>query len=151
EIARGPASDLYGTAAVGGVVSVLTREITARSFASVDLSYGGEETPFGSAFTSARNHDWGGSLAAEYFKTNGYVPVAPEQRGPVDTPANVRRSAIVPTVERRLGSMSRVFVSGEFYREVRANGTPQQRNDTRIDNFVAGGEFTLRNLGEITF
>src|SRR5437762_13234156 len=29
EIIRGPASDLYGTAAVGGVISVVTREIDA--------------------------------------------------------------------------------------------------------------------------
>jgi outer membrane receptor protein involved in Fe transport len=151
EIARGPASDLYGTAAVGGVVSVLTREIGESPFASVDLSYGTEQTPFGSAFASGRHHDWGGSLAAEYFKTDGFIPVATEQRGPVDTLANVRRSAVVPTIERRFGSVSRLFATGEFYREVRANGTPLQSNDTRINNFVGGGEFPLEDAGEITF
>jgi len=155
EIVRGPASDLYGTAAVGGVVSVRTREIGPAAFSSIDLSYGSQQTPFGSSYSSAKWKYWGGSLAAEYLKTNGYIPVAPEQRGAVDTLANVRRSSIVPMVERRFDGSDRIFGSAEFYSEVRANGTPLQRNDTRITNFVAGADlaswrssvFTLRAFG----
>ena len=150
EIIRGPASDLYGTAAVGGVISVRTREIDAAPFASIDLSYGSQQTPFGSGFSSGRWGKWGGSLAGEYLKTDGYIPVAPEQRGAVDTLANVRRSSIVPTGERKLGENSRVFASAEFYREMRANGTPQQRNDTQINNVVAGADIALKRAGALT-
>jgi outer membrane receptor protein involved in Fe transport len=149
EVVRGPASDLYGTAAVGGVISVRTRHVADAPIASFDMAYGSEWTPFGSMFSSAKRHGWGGSIAAEYFKTDGYIPVVPEQRGAVDTPANVRRNSVVPFVERRIGD-SRVFFSGEFYREKRANGTPLQRNDTRIDHFSAGAEISLRSAGELT-
>ena len=150
EIVRGPASDLYGTAAVGGVVSVRTREVADAPVASFDLAYGSEQTPFGSMFASDKWHGWGGSFATEYFKTDGYVPVAPEQCGAVDTLANVRRNSVVPFVERRIGD-SRVFFAGEFYREKRANGTPLQRNDTSINNFSAGADVSLRSAGEVTF
>ncbi|CAN5355310.1 TonB-dependent receptor [soil metagenome] len=149
EIVRGPASDLYGTAAVGGVVSVRTREVADAPVASFDMAYGSEWTPFGSAFASGKSHGWGGSIAGEYFKTDGYIPVAPEQRGAVDTLANVRRTSVVPFVERRI-SDSRVFFAGEFYREKRANGTPLQRNDTSINNFSAGADVSLRSAGELT-
>lgn len=149
EIVRGPASDLYGTAAVGGVVSVRTREVPDDPIAAFDLAYGSEQTPFGSIFASAKRQKWSGSIAGEYFKTNGYIPTAPEQRGAVDTLANVRRNSIFPFVERRIGD-SRVFFGGEFYREKRANGTPLQRNDTCIDNFSAGADVSLDSAGELT-
>jgi outer membrane receptor protein involved in Fe transport len=150
EIVRGPASDLYGTAAVGGVISVRTRQIGDSPFASFDLSYGSQQTPFGSGFASDRWQKWGGSLAGEYLKTNGFITVAPEQRGPIDTLANVRRSSIAPTVERKVGVASRIFLSGDFYRELRANGTPRQRNDTRMNNFVAGGDAGVNKAGDLT-
>ncbi len=149
EIVRGPASDLYGTAAVGGVVSVRTLEVAADPVASFDLAYGSEQTPFGSAYASDKWHGWGGSIAGEYFKTDGYIPTAPEQRGAVDTLANVRRTSVVPFVERQIGD-SQVFFGGEFYREKRANGTPLQRNDTSINNFSAGADVSLRSAGELT-
>jgi outer membrane receptor protein involved in Fe transport len=148
EIVRGAASDLYGTAAVGGVVSVRTREIDDR-VAAFDLAYGNEQTPFGSMYASDKWHVWGGSIAGEYFKTDGYIPTAPEQRGAVDTLANSRRTSVAPFVERSIGD-SRVFFGGEFYREKRANGTPLQHNDTRIDNFSAGADVSLRSAGELT-
>lgn len=150
EIVRGPASDLYGTAAVGGVVSVRTRQIGDDPMASFDLSYGSKWTPFGSGFASDRWRGWGGSLAGEYFKTDGYIPTAPEQRGAVDTLSNSRHTSIVPFVERQIGD-SRVFFGSEFYREKRANGTPLQRNDTSINNFSAGADVSLRSAGELTF
>ncbi len=149
EVVRGPASDLYGTAAVGGVVSVRTREIADAPLATFDMAYGSEWTPYGSMFASAKRHGWGGSIAAQYLKTDGYMPVAPEQRGAVDTLANVRNTAVAPVIERRIGD-SRLFVSGEFYREKRANGTPLQRNDTSINNFSAGADISLRSAGELT-
>ena len=149
EVVRGATSDLYGTAAVGGVVSVRTREVADAPVASFDMAYGSEQVPFGSMFASDKWHGWGGSIAGEYFKTDGYIPTAPEQRGAVDTLANVRRTSVVPFVERRIND-SRVFFSGEFYREKRANGTPLQRNDTRIDNFSAGADISLSSAGELT-
>lgn len=149
EIVRGPASDVYGTAAVGGVVSVITRDIADAPLASFDAAYGSQQSPFGSMFASGRRHGWGGSMAVEYFKTDGFIPVASEQRGAVDTTANVRRTSVVPQIERRIYD-TRIFFSGEFYREERANGTLLQRNDTRMNNFSAGADISLRSAGELT-
>jgi outer membrane receptor protein involved in Fe transport len=113
------------------------------------MSYGLEQTPLGSMFASDKWRRWGGSIAGEYFETDRYIPTAPEQRGAVDTLANVRRTSVMPFIERQIGD-SRVFFSGEFYREKRANGTPLQRNDTRINNFSAGADISLRSAGELT-
>lgn len=150
QIMRGPASDLYGTAAVGGVVAVRTRDVGEGPAASLDLGYGSEESPFASGFASGKWRRWGGSLAAEFFRTNGFVPVARAFRGTVDTAAAVRRSVVVPLVETRLGHDSRVFISGEFYRELRPNGTLLQRNDTRMNTFLAGADLPLAGFGALT-
>jgi outer membrane receptor protein involved in Fe transport len=147
EIVRGPASDLYGTAAVGGVISIKTRQVSDLPVASFDLAYGSQGTPFGSMFASGRRFGWGASMAAEYFKTDGYIPVASEERGAVDALANVRRTTIGPVIERKFGN-SRLFGSGEFYSEVRANGTPLQRNDTTMKNFSVGADISI-SLGEV--
>src|SRR6267142_5459654 len=90
EVLRGSASQLYGSAALGGVVNIVTKTRRANSFL-LETSYGNESTPSASVFLSGRRGDWGASLAAEIFNTDGYVLVSPLERGPVDSPAGSRQ------------------------------------------------------------
>src|SRR5690242_13839088 len=54
EVVRGGVSDLYGSQAMGGVINVLTRKATTSEF-SLDTSYGNENTPTGSFWSSIRH------------------------------------------------------------------------------------------------
>jgi outer membrane receptor protein involved in Fe transport len=153
EVLRGSGSDLYGSAALGGVVQLLRRQPSQPGLA-VEAAYGERDAPEGSLFFAQRRRAWSASLAAEGFRTAGYIPVEPESRGAVDTPAASRHSAADLTVERRLGTDARLFLRGSWFDEDRENGTRLQVNDTTIrqvsaglDGTAAGGWLTLRAWG----
>ena len=150
EILRGPASDLYGTSAIGGVVSVVTNRPSETPVLDLTTAYGTLNSPQVSAFTTGGKSGWLGSLGIEAFRTDGYLIVDKNFRGPVDTPANVRRLSINPTVERKFGNNSRIFAAPSYYEERRNNGTPLQTNDTRIQSIVIGADHSTSSLGSFT-
>jgi outer membrane receptor protein involved in Fe transport len=138
EILRGTSGDLYGSSAIGGAISVITRRPESEPFASIEASYGNEQTPFASVYSSIARSDWSGSLAGELFETDGFIPVDQAQRGSVDTRANVRRWGIVPFLQRSFNKSDRGFLSVEFFHEERENGTRLQTNDTDLKVFSGG-------------
>lgn len=153
EVLRGAGSDLYGSAALGGVVQLLRREPSEPAL-SVEASYGERETPEGGLFAAGRWGRWAASLGAESFRTGGYVPVEPAARGAVDAPAASRHSAVDLTLERQVGEDGRVFLRGSWFDEERDNGTRLQVNDTAIrqaslglDGSAGGGWLSLRAWG----
>ncbi|HEV2864091.1 MAG TPA: TonB-dependent receptor [Pyrinomonadaceae bacterium] len=147
EVLRGGASSLYGSAALGGAVQFVTRKARANALA-LELSYGSQATADGSLFLSGARGGWGASLAAEIFRTEGYVLVSGRERGRVDTPAASRHATTELTVERRFGEASSVFARGSFYGESRQNGTPLQFNRTHLRQLVAGGDRRNARAGD---
>lgn len=153
EVLRGAGSDLYGSAALGGVVQLLRREPSEPALV-VEASYGERSTPEGGLFVAERWGRWAASLGAQGFRTEGYIPVEPAARGDVDAPAASRHSAAELTLERQVGEDGRVFVRGSWFDEERDNGTRLQVNDTTIrqaslgsDGSAAGGWLSLRAWG----
>jgi len=152
EVLRGGASSLYGSAALGGVVQLLTRPTgdDDPDALSLELSYGNQQTPDGSLFASTRRGKWGASLAAESFRTDGYILVDERERGRADTPAGSRRGATVLTLERFINQGQRLFVRGSLFGESRANGTPLQTNRTHVRQLIAGGDWQTPRAGAFT-
>ena len=153
EVMRGAGSDLYGSAALGGVIQLLRREPSEPAFAA-EASYGERETQEASLFAAERWGRWAASAGAESFRTGGYVPVEPAARGEVDTPAASRRSVVDLALERRIGEEGRIFLRGSWFDEERDNGTRIQVNDTTIrqaslgwDDGAGGGWLSLRAWG----
>ena len=146
EVLRGGASHLYGGTALGGVVNVIGRT-PERSTLSAELSYGNEQTPNGSFFGSVMRGKWTASLAAEISKTDGYIIVDEDERGPIDTAAASRYSVANLKLERQLGQSGNLFVRGEIFGESRMNGTPLQINRTHLRNLSAGANFGTTDLG----
>ncbi|MGH9402383.1 MAG: TonB-dependent receptor [Terriglobia bacterium] len=155
EVAEGGASDLYGSEAMGGVINVITRQ-TARSEASLDASYGNEDTPDASLWAGTQRGRWSGQLSAEAFGTDGYVLAPANLRGPVDTAAASNHTDGTLTLDRQISNNVRAFLSGSVFGEARKNGTPIQTNRTHLRELAAGldwqspaaGSFTLRGFGE---
>lgn len=153
ELLRGAGSDLYGSTALSGVIQLLTRPASQPAL-SLEAAYGERDTPEASIFVARSHGLWAASLAAEAFKTNGYVPIEPEARGSVDVPASSEHSTADLTLERRLGQESRLFLRGSWFDEERDNGTRLQVNDTTIrqasagfDGQAGGGSLSLRAWG----
>ena len=151
EILRGPAGDLYGSAAIGGVVSITTKEPSLRPTFDLDLSYGNENTANLAGLASAGLGGWLGSLSGEAFRTDGFIAINESNRGLVDLPSDVRRLAFSPTIERKFGEGMRFFASVGYYDERRHNGTPLQNNDTRIQNLTVGSDSAVGSFGNFSF
>jgi outer membrane receptor protein involved in Fe transport len=143
EVLRGGASDLYGSAALAGVIHLLRREPAPGALVA-ELSAGSQETAFGSLWASHRGGRWGIAAAAEALTTEGHVPVAAAERGPVDAPAGGSHGTVELTVERSPAGERgpRLFVRGGVFDEERENGTALQDNATVIRHGGAGADWT---------
>src|SRR6266567_6024230 len=149
DVLRGGASDLYGSAALGGVVNIITSRPKVNAL-SLEASYGNELTPDLSVSLSGRKGEWGASLVAESFRTNGYILIDPNERGAVDTAAGSRHTVINLNVERRFGDHRRLFVGASFFGEARANGTLLQTNRTHVRQFTFGGDWQDTRIGSVS-
>ena len=123
-VERGAAGDLHGADALAGVVS-----ITSASERAVRLLVDGGDhrTARGSAYAGD------GRLfgAAEWFTTDGFVTVAPEARGSIDTRASSRHGSAHVGLNLSPREKS-VVLRASHFAERRRNGTPFQRNATRV-------------------
>ncbi|MDQ1450695.1 MAG: hypothetical protein QOK38_561 [Acidobacteriaceae bacterium] len=135
-VVRGGASDLYGSSAIGGVVEMLP--VTAeRNHVEVVSSEGSFHTFDEAALLSGTRHGWSGLATGGVVLTDGYILVAPEQRGPVDIKSNLHAQN-GRVVGERDWSGGRVFLLGNVLNEARSNGTPLTTNGTRLWRYEAG-------------
>ena len=148
EVVRGGASTLYGSGALGGVINIITRRTDAPGL-SLEASYGGQRTGEASFFASGRTGRWGASLAAESFRTDGYILVDEQSRGSIDTPAGSRRAALDLTLDGALAKSGRAFVRGSVFGEARTNGTPLQTNRTHLRQLSAGVDWPSGAFGSL--
>jgi outer membrane receptor protein involved in Fe transport len=129
EVFRGGSSSLYGSDALGGIVQFLTRVPSAPA-ASVDLSYGSENTPDLSAWGGTAISRWDMSAAVDMSRTDGFVLAPVSERGSVDTQANSRHGTVDADLGYKFSETGRAFLRGTFFDESRNNGTRVQKNST---------------------
>jgi len=149
EVLLGGASHLYGSAALGGVIDITTKQPNTNSL-SLAASYGSETSPNVSLFASATKNGWSASIAAETFHTDGYVLVPEAERGRIDTPAGTRDLVTNLRIERTFGTTLRFFAAASVFGESRTNGTPLQTNRTHLRQFAFGNSWDSSRLGSIS-
>ena len=147
EVVRGGASDLYGSSAIGGVISIVPVRPQSAHSLQLDTSYDSLATSDNSALGSFRSGRWSALGTAGVLATDGYTLVAPNLRGPVDQPSNVHAQNGLVEIDRQLGPASpdnanRVFLRGDVLNEARHNGTPLTTNGTRLWRYVAGTDLS---------
>ncbi len=149
EVVRGGASDLYGSSAIGGVISVVPERPQGNRVEF--LASGGSESTLDDALlATGKRGAWAGLASVGVIATNGYTLVAPDQRGPIDQPSNVHGQNALLEGERALPEGGRIFVRANALNESRHNGTPFQYNLTRLERAAAGADWrdwTLRLYG----
>ncbi|NOT27147.1 MAG: TonB-dependent receptor [Acidobacteria bacterium] len=159
EVQRGGGSDLYGADAVGGVVQILTVR-PGRPMGRSVFEVGNLGTGRASVFGGARTGGWVYSAAGEWFKTDGYIPVAVDQdpgiagRGPVDVELNSEHRAALLSIGYQAANGWRVDGSGSVFDEDRQNATRASINATASRQFavdvtggVRGGLVAVRGFG----
>jgi outer membrane receptor protein involved in Fe transport len=139
-IATGGGSDLYGSSALGGVIDVLPAQPTS-AFIYASALGGGQSTSSLGVRGDIGNQQWRQLLAADSFRTAGYIVTAPSVAGPVDVPANVHYQAVRSETDRIFANTNRAFLIGNMLNEARGNGTPLQTNGTRLWRYIAGDDW----------
>lgn len=150
EVVRGGASDLYGSSAIGGVISVIPVRPETTGLQIV-TSGGSESTLDDGALLTLKRGLWSGLASGGLIATDGYTLIAPDLRGPIDQPSNVHAQNGLAEVERSLPSGGRVFLRSNVLNEQRHNGTPATWNATRLWRGAAGADwydFALRLFGD---
>ena len=152
EVLRGGGSDLYGADAVGGVVQILTIRPSRKSVRAL-VEGGGLGTGRVSVFAGHQKGGWSVGGAGEWFTTEGYVMVAENERGLVDTPAGSTHRSVFGTLGYQATGW-RFDARGSVFSEDRQNGTPLQLNDTdarqvsgEVAGNVGGGFLSARLFG----
>jgi outer membrane receptor protein involved in Fe transport len=139
ELVRGGASDLYGSSAIGGVVNIIPVRPSS-NLAELSSSFGGEGTYDNSLLGAAHLGPWNLLAAGGLIGTNGYIQEAPSQRGPVDDASNVHSQNALVTAGRDLHNL-KLFARASGFNESRHNGTPYQRNATRLIRYSTGADW----------
>jgi outer membrane receptor protein involved in Fe transport len=147
DVVRGGASDLYGSSAIGGVMSVGIARPTA-TMAELRSSYGMLGTYDASGLAETKHGPWGVMGAGGALGTDGFIQEAPWQRGPVDINSNVDAQNALLLGEHTRGPL-RLFVRGSGFNEDRSNGTPYQINGTRLWRYAAGGDWQGPHEGSL--
>jgi outer membrane receptor protein involved in Fe transport len=140
-IATGGGSDLYGSSALGGVIDILPARATTALFDASALG-GAQDTSFISLRGDLGTTHYRQLLAADSFRTAGYVPTAPTLAGPVDAPANVHYQSDRSETDRIFANANRAFLIGNLLNEAHGNGTPLTTNGTRLWRYIAGDDWS---------
>jgi outer membrane receptor protein involved in Fe transport len=138
ELLRGGASDLYGSSAIGGVVTVVPVHPTANDIL-LRSSYGAQNTYDDSLQLQTKHGPWGLLATGGVLGTDGYIQESPAQRGPVDINSNVHSQNGMLLAEHSRDPL-RLFVRGSGFNEARNNGTPFQTNGTRLWRYATGAD-----------
>ena len=147
-LARGGASDLYGSSAIGGVIQVAPVLPEKLGYA-LDLAGGSEATSSLNGLGTAVLGAWRGLAAVSVVHTDGYILTAPAFRGSVDTAAQVHSESGRLELRRQVGETADAFLRGNLLNEARANGTPDQTNATRLWTYVAGAGWSPTETGRV--
>ncbi len=140
-LATGGGSDLYGSSALGGVIDVVPARPSTERF-DVSAAGGGQDTSSVGVRGDLGDAKLGELLAADSFRTAGYIPTAPGLAGIVDTPANIHYQAVRSETDRRFGGANRGFLVGNMLNEAHGNGTRLTTNATRLWRYIAGDDWS---------
>ena len=141
-VSRGAAGDTHGGDALAGIVTLTSaRDESARLL----LEGGTDATARLSAYGGTGDHNRV-FAAAEGFTTDGFVTVAPDVRGTIDTAVNSRYYSAFGALALGTPAADLTFRAAHFD-ESRENGTPVQRNATRISHVTGLARGLTRAVG----
>lgn len=150
ETLRGGASSFYGDQALSGAVNLQTITTKDKPVLRFETSGGSQNTFDGSIFGTAGENGFDVSGSFDVFTTEGYIPIAEDERSSVDSKANSRYQNGFLTVEKRFSEMRRVFLRGNLFAENRNNGTRLQTNHTYFRQAVFGTDYSSEKVGALT-
>ncbi|MEO6002742.1 MAG: TonB-dependent receptor [Opitutus sp.] len=141
EVVPGAGGTAWGNAALGGVIQLFTEPVFG-SHERLAARYGSFDTTDLEAQVTEPAGPGVLQLLGRHLSTAGYYTVAPERRGPIDTPASSRSRWMTGRWHQALRSDLDATLTVRRFGERRGNGTPYQENasdETFASVSVSGG------------
>jgi outer membrane receptor protein involved in Fe transport len=150
EVVRGGGSSVWGNAAMGGVINIIT---TVPDEEVVRLrAAGGNRGTADVQSVMGRGDDDGGFLVdGAYFNTAGYYQLDDADRGSIDQRADSHHGTGGLHLRRRIGPDAEARGMVRYFREKRDNGTELTGNDTKSFFARAGLEHTAPSGAIMSF
>ena len=162
EVVNSSSSSLYGSFALGGVINVVSKRPTRRTF-EFKPQYGTRKSPKLDFFGSDVIGKVGLAVNGSFFDTDGFKQVKSNELGIVDTKATVEFKNINVKVDYNPSPNVSTFLRGGYFTEDRnnakvatANGTPvgtpngtPEANSTRWRSFNGGVRVVLPDQSDL--
>jgi len=130
EIIRGPASVLYGSSAMGGVINIISRKPEMKPVTlEATGSYGTFNTLDTGAALSGQVDKLGYSISFNRLKSDGYNPVPDDKRDEYDVATYLKEKHFNTKVIYELPNQSNVSLSYLFYDDKHGEGTKIRQED----------------------
>ncbi|NOJ79147.1 TonB-dependent receptor [Myxococcus xanthus] len=149
EVVPSGGSALYGSGALGGVVQLVSRDITGTQL-DADATYGNAQT----GMLAARGAEmWGpvrASLEAELLDSDGYPIVSAAQRGAIDADTPSRHAVLNGRVEVDATDALTLSARAGLFREDQNGGTRLTTARVALAHFGAGARLRTADSGTFT-
>ena len=130
ELIDGSSSSLYGNYAMGGVINIVSDKPARRSV-DFKTQYGNHSSPKADFFASDVWGKLGAAVDGSYFDTDGFPIVVANERGIIDTNAQVNYKNTNVKLDYRASERLSAFVRVGYFNEDRVNGKVGEVNDTK--------------------
>ncbi len=146
EVVRGGGSSLWGNAALGGVIHLVTSS-PSPSGSSVRLSaMAGDQGVVSGDVWFGQGFERGSlTLSARSFDSDGYPVVRADQRGVIDVDAYSEQTSFGGRLNLSPNERLSFGIGGDTLDEDRGNGTPLTGNDTESMSARVTADFVLGN------
>jgi iron complex outermembrane receptor protein len=134
EIAEGASSALYGSAAMGGVLQLVSRPIVDRAI--IEIEGGSFDTGSAAISAAKTNGEFGLAIDLEGLTTNGHQVIA--SPGAVDQNASSQHASGLLRGEMLLENGGRIFFRAGGFLEGENGGTPLTTANARQADYAIG-------------
>lgn len=130
EIIRGPASVLYGSSAMGGVINIISKKPDEKPVAvEANASYGTFDTLETGGGLSGKLDTFGYDISYNRLESDGYNPVPEEERSESDVARYLEENHFNAKITYELPNRSDLSLSHLFYDDKHGEGTKIRHND----------------------
>jgi outer membrane receptor protein involved in Fe transport len=148
EVVPGGGSALYGSAALAGVVQLISRSHTPRFDA--DALYGRFNTVQLAARGAYEGDALGGSLEGEFLRSDGYEVVSREDRGPIDRDADSWHGTLNGGLQWKASRKLTLRSSLRAFQQAQNGGTRFTTSELRTGLLTLGSTLALEQGAELS-
>ncbi|NMO16767.1 TonB-dependent receptor [Pyxidicoccus fallax] len=149
EVVPSGGSALYGSAALGGVVQLVSRPVTGPTLDAA-VTYGNLDTGLLAARAAERFGPVRASLETELLTSDGYPIVVASQRGAIDTATPSNHAVLNGRVDADVSESLTLSARAGLFRENQNGGTRATTARVDLAHFAAGARLSTEARGTFT-